>query len=446
MIFSDIQKLNVLKCFNAQKMSRKIILTIITFLFISICYINSQTIKELEAQKKQAQEKLEATQKLLNEAKKSKKGTESELHLLAGSIQETSTLIFTINSEIDGLNRDINNLQIEKNNLAKQLERTKQEYATMISRNEIFRKQFSPVLFIFSAKNFTQGLRRARYLLEIADYKKKQILEIKTLTQNIVEKETTLQNYVTKKSQSLHQKEQENQKLNQKKEQQNKLLKTYNKKMQEYSATIVQEQQKQKNLDNLIRAKVAEENRKKAEMARRADAAKNDAGKTSATKGKTAAPKTEKPILTEQEFKQYKEDQQLTGSFAKNKGNLPMPVESGKIYRHFGRQINPNTNAVENNSGIYILSPTGTDARAVFDGTVFEVMYEPGSGHVIWIMHGTYATVYAQLSLYYVKAGDKVSARQKIGKIAQKNDKTEMNFYILNQNANYENPEIWLAH
>ena len=123
-----------------------------------------------------------------------------------------------------------------------------------------------------------------------------------------------------------------------------------------------------------------------------------------------------------------------------------MPVESGRIYRHFGRQTNPTTNAIENKSGIYIITPDGAEARAVFDGTVFEVMYEPGSGYIIWITHGSFSTVYAQLSLFYVKKGDKIKARQKIGKIAQKNNKSELNFYILNESASYENPENWLSH
>ena len=47
-----------------------------------------------------------------------------------------------------------------------------------------------------------------------------------------------------------------------------------------------------------------------------------------------------------------------------------MPVESGLIHRRFGRQTNPLTNTIENNSGIYIVAPNGADARAVFEGTV----------------------------------------------------------------------------
>ena len=432
-------------------MSKRNLIALISIFFIGIHSVTAQSLKELEAQKRKAQERLEATQKLLDDTKKSRKGTENELQLITRTIKETNNLIFSINSEIDGLNRDISSLATERNTLSRKLTVAKEEYANMVSKNFVFSRQFSPVLFIFSSKNFSQGMRRARYLLEISLYRRKQVEQIKKLNKSVADKEAVLQRYVSQKSQSLQQKEQQHKKLNLRKDEKNRLLSTYNQKEKEYSATIREEQQRQSKLNDLIRQKVAEENKKKAEMAKKAAEEKkrqdkNKAKAKTTEKTKTSAKASEKPVITEKEYKQYKEDRQLTGTFAKNKGGLPMPVESGLIHRRFGRQTNPLTNTIENNSGIYIVAPNGADARAVFEGTVFEVMYEPGSGYIVWVMHGSYSTVYAQLSIFYVKKGEKVKARQKIGRIAQKNNKSELNFYILNENASYENPENWLSH
>lgn len=432
-------------------MSKRNLIALISIVFIGIHSVTAQSLKELEAQKRKAQERLEATQKLLDDTKKSRKGTENELQLITRTIKETNNLIFSINSEIDGLNRDISSLATERNALSRKLTVAKEEYANMVSKNFVFSRQFSPVLFIFSSKNFSQGMRRARYLLEISLYRRKQVEQIKELNKSVADKEAVLQRYVSQKSQSLQQKEQQHKKLNLRKDEKNRLLSTYNQKEKEYSATIREEQQRQSKLNDLIRQKVAEENKKKAEMAKKAAEEKkrqdkNKAKAKTTEKTKTSAKASEKPVITEKEYKQYKEDRQLTGTFAKNKGGLPMPVESGLIHRRFGRQTNPLTNTIENNSGIYIVAPNGADARAVFEGTVFEVMYEPGSGYIVWVMHGSYSTVYAQLSIFYVKKGEKVKARQKIGRIAQKNNKSELNFYILNENASYENPENWLSH
>ena len=432
-------------------MSKRNLIALISIFLIGIHSVTAQSLKELEAQKRKAQERLEATQKLLDDTKKSRKGTENELQLITRTIKETNNLIFSINSEIDGLNRDISSLATERNALSRKLTVAKEEYANMVSKNFVFSRQFSPVLFIFSSKNFSQGMRRARYLLEISLYRRKQVEQIKKLNKSVADKEAVLQRYVSQKSQSLQQKEQQHKKLNLRKDEKNRLLSTYNQKEKEYSETIREEQQRQKKLNDLIRQKVAEENKKKAEMAKKAAEEKkrqdkNKAKAKTTEKTKTSAKASEKPVITEKEYKQYKEDRQLTGTFAKNKGGLPMPVESGLIHRRFGRQTNPLTNTIENNSGIYIVAPNGADARAVFEGTVFEVMYEPGSGYIVWVMHGSYSTVYAQLSIFYVKKGEKVKARQKIGRIAQKNNKSELNFYILNENASYENPENWLSH
>lgn len=432
-------------------MSKRNLIALISIVFIGIHSVTAQSLKELEAQKRKAQERLEATQKLLDDTKKSRKGTENELQLITRTIKETNNLIFSINSEIDGLNRDISSLATERNTLSRKLTVAKEEYANMVSKNFVFSRQFSPVLFIFSSKNFSQGMRRARYLLEISLYRRKQVEQIKELNKSVADKEAVLQRYVSQKSQSLQQKEQQHKKLNLRKDEKNRLLSTYNQKEKEYSETIREEQQRQKKLNDLIRQKVAEENKKKAEMAKKAAEEKkrqdkNKAKAKTTEKTKTSAKVSEKPVITEKEYKQYKEDRQLTGTFAKNKGGLPMPVESGLIHRRFGRRTNPLTNTIENNSGIYIVAPNGADARAVFEGTVFEVMYEPGSGYIVWVMHGSYSTVYAQLSIFYVKKGEKVKARQKIGRIAQKNNKSELNFYILNENASYENPENWLSH
>ena len=432
-------------------MSKRNLIALISIFFIGIHSVTAQSLKELEAQKRKAQERLEATQKLLDDTKKSRKGTENELQLITRTIKETNNLIFSINSEIDGLNRDISSLATERNALSRKLTVAKEEYANMVSKNFVFSRQFSPVLFIFSSKNFSQGMRRARYLLEISLYRRKQVEQIKELNKSVADKEAVLQRYVSQKSQSLQQKEQQHKKLNLRKDEKNRLLSTYNQKEKEYSATIREEQQRQSKLNDLIRQKVAEENKKKAEMAKKAAEEKkrqdkNKAKAKTTEKTKTSAKTSEKPVITEKEYKQYKEDRQLTGTFAKNKGGLPMPVESGLIHRRFGRQTNPLTNTIENNSGIYIVAPNGADARAVFEGTVFEVMYEPGSGYIVWVMHGSYSTVYAQLSIFYVKKGEKVKARQKISRIAQKNNKSELNFYILNENASYENPENWLSH
>lgn len=100
-----------------------------------------------------------------------------------------------------------------------------------------------------------------------------------------------------------------------------------------------------------------------------------------------------------------------------------------------------------NNKGIYIQSPAGTDARAVFDGVVTSVFVLPGANSSVIIRHGNYSTVYHNLSTVYVKKGDKVATKQKIGRIftdTENGNKTELMF-LMYKDKTLLNPELWLA-
>ena len=120
-----------------------------------------------------------------------------------------------------------------------------------------------------------------------------------------------------------------------------------------------------------------------------------------------------------------KAEKRLSDDFASNKGRLPYPV-SGRhtIVAAFGEQQHQELKYVRtNNSGIDIQTAPGTDARAVFNGEVTRVFVVPGYNNSVIVRHGNYLTVYSNLSQVYVKAGDKVSTRQAIGKIFTDTDK-----------------------
>jgi murein DD-endopeptidase MepM/ murein hydrolase activator NlpD len=71
----------------------------------------------------------------------------------------------------------------------------------------------------------------------------------------------------------------------------------------------------------------------------------------------------------------------------------------------------------------------------------------PGSNQSVIIKHGNYRTVYSNLATLYVKVGDKVSTKQKIGKVytdTENDNKTEL-YFMLYKDTEIQNPEIWLA-
>ena len=61
----------------------------------------------------------------------------------------------------------------------------------------------------------------------------------------------------------------------------------------------------------------------------------------------------------------------ISGKFAANRGRLPWPTANGFISGHFGIQPHPVLKHVTtNNKGVYIQTPAGSNARAVFEGVV----------------------------------------------------------------------------
>ena len=100
------------------------------------------------------------------------------------------------------------------------------------------------------------------------------------------------------------------------------------------------------------------------------------------------------------------------------------------------------------NKGIDISTGEAAPVRAVFEGTVTKIANVDGI--MIMISHGEFFTIYTNLSGASVRAGDRVSSKQVIGR-AGKNDEgvNMMNFQIWrvgsNSNINTVNPADWIA-
>ena len=143
-----------------------------------------------------------------------------------------------------------------------------------------------------------------------------------------------------------------------------------------------------------------------------------------------------------------KEESLQSGNFERNQGRLPWPTSNGFISGHYGVQPHAVLKHVTtNNKGVYIQTPSGSSARAVFEGIVTQRFSIPGNNNAIIIQHGNYRTVYANLTQIYVHEGEHVSAKQAIGKIYTDDDndnKTELYFQIWN-GKNLQNPESWIA-
>jgi len=132
-------------------------------------------------------------------------------------------------------------------------------------------------------------------------------------------------------------------------------------------------------------------------------------------------------------------DRAMTGSFANNKGRLPMPM-SGKIINHFGTyNVSGMSNVKLNSDGINIKATGGTAVRSVFKGEV-SAIFTSGGTTVVMVRHGMYISCYFNLGSVNVRKGQSVGTGQTIGTV---NGEGVLHFQLRKETAKL-NPEQWL--
>ena len=436
---------------------------------------NSSKVKQLENQRKKALEEIEMTNQLLNETKKTARSSLNRLNLISNQILSRKKVISILNQEIGGIDTQINKMRREVNRLEQELKVKQKNYGKSAKGMYKRRKSQDKLLFILSADNFAQSLRRMRYLREFADWQKRQAAEIVVKQREIEEKRSALEKTRKNKQVLLGSRENENQKLQTEESSQKSEVQQLNKKQRDLQAQLKKKKQQADALNQQIEKQIAIEiaraeeeariarqkaERERAEKARLAREAREIRKKQAAASGKKIVEEKEdpepepEPIRAERVaevkggYAMTREEIKLSDNFAGNKGRLPFPVTGRHtIVGTFGEQQHQDLKYVRtNNSGIDIQTSPGADARAVFNGEVTRVFVVPGYNNSVIVRHGNYLTVYSNLSQVYVKAGDRVSTRQSIGKIftdTEDGNATILSFQLWKEKTKL-NPATWL--
>ena len=190
--------------------------------------------------------------------------------------------------------------------------------------------------------------------------------------------------------------------------------------------------------------KSAEEKARAERAAREAENARKAAERKAATEQKAREREmAEAKKSATPDYSVSSEDRRLSGNFESNRGRLPMPiVGSYKIVNRFGTNnvTDVKGHVTLDKKGIDIKGQPGAQVRAIYDGEVTAVFNYYGTTVVI-IRHGSYLSVYCELASVNVSRGQKVSARQTIGKVGSDG---LMQFQLRKGNSKL-NPELWLS-
>ena len=448
---------------------KRIFLLLIACCFLStISAQSTRKIRELEAKRKELHQQIAESETLLQSTKKDVKSQLDNLALLTGQIEERRKYINTIESDVHTLTSEIASLQKQLNKLQRDLKDKKRKYETSVQymyRNKSVQEK---LMFIFSAENLSQTYRRMRYVQEYANFQRLQGMEIERKQKQIAAKKREVEQTKHAKQNLLKQGEVEKAKLEIQEKERQTLLADLQKKQKGIQSEI---RKKKRSAEHAPEEKISaiipvkdyeieiEKARKRAEEEARRKAAAEAAAKAAAAKkaerettgGASRSKSTEKNESTKkvapvEKFSLNNEDRQLSGSFERNRGILPVPITGPYvIVSHYGQYaVDGLRNVKLDNKGIDIKGKPGAQARAVFNGEVSAIFQYNGLNNIL-VRHGNYISVYCNLSSVSVSKGSKVNTRTVLGTIhTDSSGNTVLHFQLRKETAKL-NPELWLG-
>lgn len=318
---------------------------------------NSKKVKALKRQKTELQDKLRKSQQELKETTKKVKSGQRDIQVIDRKLDDRLTHIRSLETEMAELDKQ--NVRLQKNisRITGQLNEKKRKFRHAVRYARTCKQLTSPMLFVFSAQNFTQLLRRARFAREYALYQRDLGNQILGKQIELLNAQNQLLESKSRKNGLLREVMAQRKQLGEQQVAQRKVVEGLRKKEKGLAGTV-KDQQRQlaaldKKIDDLIAYEI-EQARKRAEEAARKKAAEEEARRKrqQAAKGKsTAGGKTaaaEKTATSSSSSSTGStassrgswltpQDKQLNGSFVQNKGRLPVPITGQyMIGNHFG--------------------------------------------------------------------------------------------------------------
>jgi septal ring factor EnvC (AmiA/AmiB activator) len=402
------------------------------------------------------QDEIKDAEDLLNSTKKKKENSMNELKLLNRKIDMREEVITTIAQQVTSVNTELTQTNRAIQAMQDDISELKKQYAQMVYYTYVHDQDYKPLHFIFSAESINDAFQRVQYIRSFHGFRKDQITAIEDISEDLQAKIAHIENEKVEKESLLAKEEKEKKKLDDEKSKKDSALKKLSTQEKDLKKQIDKKKKDAVSLKNKIQAIIAEEIKKEKqraaeEAAKKEAEAKKAAEKANTTTGTTTTPQT--PVQTKEKPAEQinlgltPEMQLISKNFSGNKGKLPWPVERGTITERYGTHPHPVLKdvMVENN-GIDIATADGSLVRSIFDGEVVNVIFNPSFQKGVIIKHGEYYSVYTNLSDVTVKAGDKVSTKQKIGTAWEdpEEGKTEVHLEIWKGTVILD-PALWIS-
>ncbi len=334
----------------------------------------------------------------------------AQLALTRKKVATSRKLVAESEGELASINKQIKAKSAEIDRTQAKLDENLSYYEALIRSAYLSRDPRLRFLYVLSGESIPQVVRRFNYLRSASDELRDEARKIEKRKAQLSLEKSQLDSLRKINVTLLSERNQElgRLKTTEKKEQQ--IVQDLNRNKTRYQAEIKKKRSQIDALNKKIAQMIAQQNKKQ--------------------KAKSSP--------------QKKVDIQLSNEFASNKGRLPWPV-SGTITGRYGKHKHPVYKNVDLpfNNGINISTGADEQVRAVFNGTVCQVVVMPGYNQCVLIQHGEYYTFYCKLKQVSVKAGDKVSAGDVLGIVDTISGETQLHFQLWKGTSSID-PEPWL--
>ena len=412
--------------------------------------------EQLEREKNENQNKMKEIQNILKQTSTQKNVNLGQLKALNQQINNQKRQIDLLSDDLSLLDKELTVLEKKRKELAQSLGKLKVEYGHMIYEAAKRNTYLNQLVFLFSSGTFNQFVLRYKYLKQYTEARQGQVKEMEILETQLRAERRRITSKKEQQQNVLETRVTENTKLEDLKVKQNDVIQELSQKESELRKQIAENKRatdlleanirriaERERRERLEREKKEKEEREAKRRAERERIARENAEREKKGEAKIEeTPKEEEPTV---DFSGMNEEETtLASSFTASQAHLPWPVR-GFVSGHFGQRPHAVLKGVMiDNLGVDIQTTAGETVRSVYDGVVLDVTEMPGMGDVIAIQHGNYMTVYAKMSGVTVKPGQKVKARETIGRVATDSDGTsELQFQIW-KNTSRLNPESWL--
>ena len=395
------------------------LLPIVLLLLLTGAAVSAQDTRRQETRKAQLEKEIAAINKQLKDNAKSSSRALTDLALVRRKIAARQELIAESDREIQALNDSMRVKQREIDRLQARHDTLSLYYNRLVRGAYKNRDSRVWYMYILSSESIGQAVRRFGYLKGLSRNMSEQGKRIQETAAELEVEKERLEGLKADAQALRGQRQADVDALKGEEGESANLVARLEKDRKKYQSDL---QKKNREVEAL--------NREIAEIIRKATAKPKTSSKSTAKGGG----KTTSTAV----------DEKLSNSFAANKGRLPWPVE-GTVIESYGQHYHPVYKNVKLpfNNGVTLAVSRGAQAKAVFDGTVSQVVVIPGYNQCVLVQHGSYFTFYCKLKSVTVKAGQQVKTGQVLGTVDTISGEDQFHFQLWKE-RNPQNPENWL--